>query len=210
MRRRAERRAPRQRGRPSHQRPTRACRCAGIAVALDSDPGEGMLDRRQIVRGQREVGRAEVLLQPVQLGRAGDRHDPRLLRQQPGERDLRRRRPLARGDLPSAGRPAPGWPAAPRARSAARCCGSRSLSKRGVGVDRAGQEALAERAERHEADAELLAAAAGSPSSGSRHHSEYSLCSAATGCTACARRIVCDAGFGQAEVPDLAFARSGP
>ena len=26
--------------------------------------------------------------------------------------------------------------------------------------------------------------------SGSRHHSEYSLCSAATGCTACARRIV--------------------
>ena len=28
-------------------------------------------------------------------------------------------------------------------------------------------------------------------SSGSRHHSEYSLCSAVTGCTACARRIVC-------------------
>ena len=27
--------------------------------------------------------------------------------------------------------------------------------------------------------------------SGSRHHSEYSLCSAATGWTACARRIVC-------------------
>ena len=27
-------------------------------------------------------------------------------------------------------------------------------------------------------------------SSGSRHHSEYSLCSAVTGCTACARRIV--------------------
>ena len=26
--------------------------------------------------------------------------------------------------------------------------------------------------------------------SGSRHHSEYSLCSAVTGCTACARRIV--------------------
>ncbi|KAG1317983.1 hypothetical protein G6F63_015422 [Rhizopus arrhizus] len=27
--------------------------------------------------------------------------------------------------------------------------------------------------------------------SGSRHHSEYSLCKAVTGCTACARRIVC-------------------
>ena len=29
------------------------------------------------------------------------------------------------------------------------------------------------------------------PASGSRHHSEYSLCSAVTGCTAWARRIVC-------------------
>ena len=41
--------------------------------------------------------------------------------------------------------------------------------------------------------------------SGSRHHSEYSLCSAATGWTAWARRIVCDAGLGQAEMPDLAL-----
>ncbi len=29
------------------------------------------------------------------------------------------------------------------------------------------------------------------PAPGSRHHSEYSLCSAVTGCTACARRMVC-------------------
>ena len=42
-------------------------------------------------------------------------------------------------------------------------------------------------------------------SSGSRHHSEYSLWSAVTGWTACARRIVCTPGFGQAEVLDLAF-----
>ena len=41
--------------------------------------------------------------------------------------------------------------------------------------------------------------------SGSRHHSEYSLWSAVTGCTAWARRIVCDAGLGQAEVLDLAL-----
>ena len=34
------------------------------------------------------------------------------------------------------------------------------------------------------------ARSAGSPSSGSRVHSEYSVCSAAIGCTACARRIV--------------------
>ena len=64
------------------------------------------------------------------------------------------------------------------------------LVERRVLVDLARQESLAERAERHEADAEFLAASAGSPVSGSRHHSEYSLCSAATGCTAWARRIV--------------------
>ena len=43
---------------------------------------------------------------------------------------------------------------------------------------------FAERAEGHEADAQLLQQSAESPLSGSRHHSEYSLCSAATGCTA--------------------------
>ena len=42
-------------------------------------------------------------------------------------------------------------------------------------------------------------------SSGSRHHSEYSLCSAVTGWTAWARRMVLHAGLGQAEVPDLAL-----
>ena len=41
-------------------------------------------------------------------------------------------------------------------------------------------------------------------SSGSRQNSEYSLCSAVTGCTAWARRIVADAGLGHPEVVDLA------
>src|ERR1700759_2306722 len=36
---------------------------------------------------------------PRQLGGPGDGDDPGLLRQQPGDRDLRRRRLLARGDL---------------------------------------------------------------------------------------------------------------
>ena len=35
-----------------------------------------------------DVGGGEVLLKSVQLGRAGDRHDPRLLGEQPGERNL--------------------------------------------------------------------------------------------------------------------------
>ena len=41
--------------------------------------------------------------------------------------------------------------------------------------------------------------------SGRRHHSEYSLWTAVTAWTACARRIVCRPGFGKAEVPDLAL-----
>ena len=40
-------------------------------------------------------------------------------------------------------------------------------------------------------------------SSGFLHHSEYSLWSAVTGCTACARRIVCTPGFGKTEVLNL-------
>ena len=44
-----------------------------------------------------------------------------------------------------------------------------------------------------------------SSSSGSRLHSEYSVCSAATGWTAWARRIVVGRGLGQADVEDLAL-----
>ncbi len=42
------------------------------------------------------------------------------------------------------------------------------------------------------------------PCSGSRDQREYSLCTAAIGCTACARRRVCDAALGQPDVADLA------
>ena len=91
----------------------------------------------------------------MQLGGAGDRHDPGLLRQQPGERDLRRRRLLsaamsaeqidqrlvclaglrreARDDVAEVG-----------------------AVERRVLVDRAGEKSLAERAEGNEADAEFL------------------------------------------------------
>ena len=51
--------------------------------------------------------------------------------------------------------------------------------------DGAGQEAAAERAVGHEADAELAAACGRISSSRSRVHSEYSVCSAVIGCTAC-------------------------
>ena len=38
---------------------------------------------------------AEVFLQAISLGRPRNRRDPRLLREQPGQRDLRRRRLLS-------------------------------------------------------------------------------------------------------------------
>jgi hypothetical protein len=59
----------------------------------------GVLDLAQVVLGQLDLGGGDVLLEPVQLRRAGNRNDPRPLGEQPGDRDLRRRRVLAPGDL---------------------------------------------------------------------------------------------------------------
>src|SRR4051794_13617590 len=42
---------------------------------------------------------ADVLVEAVQLGRAGNRNDPRLLRQQPGKRDLAGRSALSLCDV---------------------------------------------------------------------------------------------------------------
>ena len=61
----------------------------------------------------------------MQLRGARNGDDPRLLREQPRERDLRRRRVLALRRSRRADRPAPDSPFAPRARTAEGCCGSR-------------------------------------------------------------------------------------
>jgi hypothetical protein len=55
---------------------------------LHRDLGDGALDVAEIIGHQVDASRPDVLLQPVQFCGAGDRHDPRLLSQQPGERDL--------------------------------------------------------------------------------------------------------------------------
>src|SRR5271170_6815874 len=65
-----------------------------------------------------------------------------------------------------------------------------TIAESRAGVDHAGEKALAERAERNHADADCSSVGMIS-SSGSRVHSEYSLCSAAIGSTACARRMDC-------------------
>ena len=75
---------------------------------------------------QRDGRGADIFFQPMQLGGAGDRHDPGLLRQQPGQRDLRRRRALSFGDLAKQIDQGLVGLARLRRRSAARRCGNRS------------------------------------------------------------------------------------
>ena len=58
-----------------------------------------MLDLPEIVGGELDVGRAQVLFHAVELGGAGDGNDPGFLHQQPGEGDLCGRRLLFRRDV---------------------------------------------------------------------------------------------------------------
>src|SRR4051812_16431900 len=58
----------------------------------------GPVHFREIVRRQLYLDAAEVFLQTLEFARAGDRHNPGFLREQPGERDLCRRRLLACSD----------------------------------------------------------------------------------------------------------------
>src|SRR5690349_12213336 len=63
----------------------------GQPFTLHGDLGGALVDLAQVVRRQLDIRRGEVLLEPVQLRRTGDRYDPWLLREQPGQSDLRRR-----------------------------------------------------------------------------------------------------------------------
>ena len=161
----------------------------GVALALHRDRRDRALDIAQIVRRQLDGGRADVLL-------AGD--GAWWCR---GSARSRASAPAARR-----ARPAPGvifFSAAIRRDGVdhrlVRLAGLRREARDGVaevvagearaGVDRAGQEPLPNG----------LKGTKPMPSSssvgkdrllGSRHHSEYSLCRAATGCTAWARRML--------------------
>jgi hypothetical protein len=66
----------------------------GVARALDRDRGRGAFDLGEVVPRQLDIRRAEVLLEPVELCGTGDRHDPRLLPEEPRDRDLRESRVL--------------------------------------------------------------------------------------------------------------------
>ena len=66
----------------------------GIAGALQLDLRGGFFKRAHIVRREFDICGAEIFFQPGQLRGPWNRNDPRLLRQQPGERNLRGRRLL--------------------------------------------------------------------------------------------------------------------
>src|SRR5206468_5059899 len=59
-----------------------------IAVALHRDSRDGALDLTQIVGSQFDGSGSDVLLQAAELRGTWDRHDPRLLREWPGDGNL--------------------------------------------------------------------------------------------------------------------------
>ena len=125
--------------------------------------------------------------QAVELGRAGDRHDAGLLREQPGERDLGGGGVLSVGDA-RAGRRRPG---------SSRIAGEAGqLLRKSAAANFVFSSILPVRKPRPSGLNGTKPIPSSSSveddlASGSRQHREYSLCSAVTGWTAWARRIVC-------------------
>ena len=70
----------------------------GVPRPLHRDLRGCVLDRAEVIRSKFDVGGGDVLLETVQLRGTGNGHDPRLLREEPGEGDLRRRRFLLRSN----------------------------------------------------------------------------------------------------------------
>ena len=129
-------------------------RC-GVALAFDLDCGGGFFESAHIFRGEFDGCTAEIFFEPRELGCAWNRHDPRLLCEQPCESDLRRCGFLLLCE--------PGHHVDERligfaiffaeARDDGAEVGAVEL---GGCVDLAGEEAFAERAEGNEADAEFF------------------------------------------------------
>ena len=86
--------APRARLRAPQRQPqdgAGGARAEVVLVARSHGLGE-RVELREVLGGQLDVRGRGVLLQPRAALGAGDRHDALVLREQPGERDLRRRR----------------------------------------------------------------------------------------------------------------------
>lgn len=72
------------------QQTTCACSICLISIAQHRDRCHRTVDRTQIVGREFNHSGTNILVQAVKLAAAGNRHNPRLLHQQPGQRDLRR------------------------------------------------------------------------------------------------------------------------
>ena len=115
----------------------------------------GALNIAQIVLRELDAERAEVLVQALQFARTGNGHDPRLLSQQPGQRDLGGCRVLPLGG---------GLEQVDQRQIRFPCLRGESRNgvadvaagERSVLVDLAGQKAFAKWAEGDEADPELF------------------------------------------------------
>src|SRR6185312_4201406 len=70
----------------------------GITRAPHLDTRCGSTDLIEVLAAQLDLGRCQVFGQPVQAPSTGNRHDPRPLSQQPGQRDLAGGRALAGPD----------------------------------------------------------------------------------------------------------------
>src|SRR5579864_4937241 len=125
----------------------------GVASALRLDLR--VVDLTQVVGRQLDVDCCVVLLEAVQLRRAGDRNEPRLLREDPCEGDLRSRCALSLRNLLE--QLDEGAVRSQRLRVEARNGASEIRRLEGlVDVDLPGEESLAEWAERNESDLELV------------------------------------------------------
>src|SRR3954469_15914225 len=69
----------------------------GVPLTTDLDLGRRAIDVLQVLGGELNLLRPKVLLESIALGRSGNWHNPRLLREQPGERNLGGCRVLALG-----------------------------------------------------------------------------------------------------------------
>src|SRR5438034_7216484 len=66
--------------------------CFGEALTFNGNLRRRLVNVAQVGAGERHVHGAKILLETRELLRPGDRYDPQLLGEQPGQRDLRRRR----------------------------------------------------------------------------------------------------------------------
>src|SRR5207253_11416608 len=126
-----------------------------IPIALHRDLRDGAPDLTQILRSQFDGSRSDILFQAVQLRGARDRHDPRLLSKQPADRYLSGRRLLPSRDFAEQINQGLVRPSSLRREAGNDVAEVAAVERRGL-ADRAREEALAERAERHEADPEFL------------------------------------------------------